>query len=365
MSVSPEAIEKVLISGDLAKLDIDQRLSYYKSVCESVGLNPLTQPFDYVALNGKLRLYAKKDATDQLRRIYDVSVDEVRHDFRKEVDLYIVTALGRRGDRKDASTGAVNVSGLRGEALANAIMKAETKAKRRLTLSICGLGMLDETEVESIQHTVEPSVPTPPLALPPPATVPTVDHTPAQASEAPRPNEKKRKTKTVEGAGKPWGGEFEKRPETETLRRTEDYDGNVNGEPLVVQKTNKSTDFLFGANDVVPPEQGTSAQVESPASPPFVADDSDVPDNIGAPVQADSVAPIQADDAKPTKDEGAAIAKRIRGYKVGHDEMKKFVFKTTGASSSKDITKAQWNQVFAALDKAVDDADLQAIVGAA
>jgi len=27
-------------------------------------------------------------------------------------------------------------------------MKAETKAKRRVTLSICGLGMLDETEVE-------------------------------------------------------------------------------------------------------------------------------------------------------------------------------------------------------------------------
>jgi hypothetical protein len=29
-------------------------------------------------------------------------------------------------------------------------MKAETKAKRRVTLSICGLGMLDESEVESL-----------------------------------------------------------------------------------------------------------------------------------------------------------------------------------------------------------------------
>ena len=28
------------------------------------------------------------------------------------------------------------------------MMKAETKAKRRLTLSLCGLGLLDETEVE-------------------------------------------------------------------------------------------------------------------------------------------------------------------------------------------------------------------------
>jgi hypothetical protein len=30
------------------------------------------------------------------------------------------------------------------------MMKAETKAKRRVTLSICGLGMLDETEVADI-----------------------------------------------------------------------------------------------------------------------------------------------------------------------------------------------------------------------
>jgi hypothetical protein len=36
------------------------------------------------------------------------------------------------------------------EELANAFMKAETKAKRRVTLSICGLGFLDESEIESI-----------------------------------------------------------------------------------------------------------------------------------------------------------------------------------------------------------------------
>ena len=41
-------------------------------------------------------------------------------------------------------------STLKGEAHANAVLKAVTKAKRRVTLSICGLGWLDETEVESI-----------------------------------------------------------------------------------------------------------------------------------------------------------------------------------------------------------------------
>ena len=67
--------------------------------------------------------------------------------------LYVVTATGvdARG-RSDAATGAVSIRGLQGEALANALMKAETKAKRRLTLSICGLGMLDETEVDSVRR---------------------------------------------------------------------------------------------------------------------------------------------------------------------------------------------------------------------
>jgi hypothetical protein len=58
--------------------------------------------------------------------------------------------------------GAVSLVGLRGEALANAIMKAETKAKRRATLSICGLGFLDETEIETIPDArSEPSQPEP------------------------------------------------------------------------------------------------------------------------------------------------------------------------------------------------------------
>ena len=39
---------------------------------------------------------------------------------------------------------------MRGDVRANTIMKAVTKAKRRVTLSISGLGFLDETEVETI-----------------------------------------------------------------------------------------------------------------------------------------------------------------------------------------------------------------------
>lgn len=150
-STTAALVEKVLISGDLSTLNETQRLDYYSAVCRSVGLNPLTKPFEYIRLNGKLVLYAKRDATDQLRKVNKVSVTITSRE--KIDDLYIVTAraIDSTG-REDESTGAVYVSKLSGEPLANAMMKAETKAKRRVTLSICGLGMLDETEVESISY---------------------------------------------------------------------------------------------------------------------------------------------------------------------------------------------------------------------
>jgi hypothetical protein len=56
-----------------------------------------------------------------------------------------------RAGRSDESIGAVAIGGLKGDALCNALMKAETKAKRRATLAIVGLSFLDESEVETVQ----------------------------------------------------------------------------------------------------------------------------------------------------------------------------------------------------------------------
>jgi putative phage-type endonuclease len=97
-------------------------------------------------------------------------------DPRQVGDLFVVVATGRdRSGREDSSTGAVSTAGLRGEALANAMMKAETKAKRRLTLSLAGLGMTDETEVDSIPGAVIPE---------PPAVLSLAEKAAAKAAEA-------------------------------------------------------------------------------------------------------------------------------------------------------------------------------------
>lgn len=142
-------MERVLIEGDLDRLQPEERVTYYQRVCESLGLNPLTKPFEYIKLNGKLTLYARKDCADQLRKLQSVSVTKLERE--RLDDLYVVTAYATdKSGRSDSAVGAVNVKGLAGENLANALMKAETKAKRRVTLSLCGLGWTDESEVDSI-----------------------------------------------------------------------------------------------------------------------------------------------------------------------------------------------------------------------
>jgi hypothetical protein len=142
-------LEQVVVGGDLSKLSAADRMLYYRSVCESVGLNPLTRPLEFLTLSGRLVLYARKDATDQLRKKHGVSITKV--DDKVIEGIYIVTAYAKDSTgREDSEIGAVPIDGLKGEFRANAMMKAQTKAKRRVTLSICGLGMLDETEVDSI-----------------------------------------------------------------------------------------------------------------------------------------------------------------------------------------------------------------------
>jgi hypothetical protein len=73
-TIPPEVMEKVVIGGDLSELNAAQRAEYYTAVCRSLGLNPLTKPFEFLTLNGKLRLYALRDCTDQLRRLHGISI---------------------------------------------------------------------------------------------------------------------------------------------------------------------------------------------------------------------------------------------------------------------------------------------------
>ena len=90
-----------------------------------------------------------------MRRIYGISAKCVRKetiDSVYEVEVEVSDIHGRT----DFASGAVAISkSTTGEDMANARMKAETKAKRRATLSICGLGLLDESEIETLPGEVK------------------------------------------------------------------------------------------------------------------------------------------------------------------------------------------------------------------
>jgi hypothetical protein len=142
-------VDDVIARGDLSKLTPEQRVVHYHRVCHSLGLNPLTQPFVYMTLQGKLQLYARKDAADQLRKINAIDIKIVDRVVNDGLLTVHVRATDRSG-RSDEDFGVVSLIGLKGEAAANAMMKGVTKAKRRVTLSISGLGFADESEMETM-----------------------------------------------------------------------------------------------------------------------------------------------------------------------------------------------------------------------
>jgi hypothetical protein len=185
-AASGNVIEDVITRGDLAKLNPEERTRYYVQLCQSLGLNPHTQPFAYITLQGKLSLYAKRDAADQLRKIHGISISIISQEVRDDMLTIHVKAIDRDG-RSDEDLGVVPFSAaLKGEVRSNAVMKAITKAKRRVTLSISGLGFLDESEVDSVPGARRPPPPAPNVMQPhdhetgeiiddgsPPAQVPT------------------------------------------------------------------------------------------------------------------------------------------------------------------------------------------------
>lgn len=146
-----QIINSIVINGDISKLSPQQKISYYRQFCERLGLDPLSQPFKLLKLNGREILYCDRTGAQQLNKLHKVS-----HEIRARETVsgcYVVTAQASTPDgRHTESIGAVTIENMRGDALCNAMMKAETKAKRRATLDLLGLGILDETETETIAN---------------------------------------------------------------------------------------------------------------------------------------------------------------------------------------------------------------------
>jgi hypothetical protein len=149
-----KVIESMVLRGDLSGLGPNERAQFYVQMCEGLGLNPHAQPFAFLRLNGKEVLYATRGATDQLAAIHKLDREII--DGPKVIDLagtklvYAVCRAKHPNGRVETSTATVPLIDP-----VNVLMKCETKAKRRATLSILGLGVLDEMELETIPANVQ------------------------------------------------------------------------------------------------------------------------------------------------------------------------------------------------------------------
>lgn len=170
--LDPTALQAFILEGDLSSVPPARRASIYVALCSYIGVDPIERPF-LIFRDGKREvLYAARSCTSALcrsrgisREIVDVAIKTLGgHDVVIAKARATISETGRH----DEATGAVPLlvretewingrkvdKGWRNptpEEVSNAIMKAETKAKRRAVLDLVGLGIPDESEVATIR----------------------------------------------------------------------------------------------------------------------------------------------------------------------------------------------------------------------
>lgn len=170
--VDPQVMRQFVMDGDLSKIPPRGRPEIVMALCRHIGVDPLERPF-MVLRDGKREvLYATRACTSALCRQRRISREIVSVEERTVGGQPMIVAKARATmlstGRYDEATGVVavmqadvewengrkTVKGWRlpdpSEAC-NLPMKAETKAKRRAVLDLVGLGITDESEIETIK----------------------------------------------------------------------------------------------------------------------------------------------------------------------------------------------------------------------
>ena len=145
----------VPITG-LDNLSEEEKQAYYINCCEYYGIPAELNLLQFMWLDSNdgtgekhLVLYAKRGATDLMRGTHGISVDEIKETLGDGFVIFTAKGHDKTG-RTDIAVGSANLKGLSGKHLDNALMTAQTRATRRLTLQFVGGGLLDESEVQAL-----------------------------------------------------------------------------------------------------------------------------------------------------------------------------------------------------------------------
>lgn len=144
------AMQRASAAGrDTKALSHDERVATLAALSKALGLNPLVNGVQFLSLSGREVLYVTKQATDQIAARLRLNREtiagpEVR-DFGGTKLVFCQVRVTAPDGRSEVATATLPLGDL-----VNAAMKVETKAKRRATLSIAGLGLLTEEEADTI-----------------------------------------------------------------------------------------------------------------------------------------------------------------------------------------------------------------------
>ena len=168
-----EILADVVAAGkDTTALSRDHRAAMLTGLARRLGLNPLSNAVMFLKTNGRETLYVTKQGTDQIAAREKLCRETIKGPEVIEIEKRRVVFCQVRATHPDGRSEVSTATLLLTDPV-NDLMKCETKAKRRATLSVCGLGLLAEDEIETIPgaRTVPADVLAAPIVVAPPLSL--------------------------------------------------------------------------------------------------------------------------------------------------------------------------------------------------
>lgn len=182
VSMTSASVKEYFRSGNVAQLKEAEKDFVLAKLCEKYNLDPILRPFDLIDFRGVQKFYMTASATNQLANAKSLSrtVESLEIDPVSMLAKCIVKVSEPSTGRVEMSHGFISLSKfqaptkeelaskkfepkrvmLEGDDLANALLKLETKTKRRATLSF--FGVMDagsDYEDRPIPQVYDPTVP--------------------------------------------------------------------------------------------------------------------------------------------------------------------------------------------------------------
>src|SRR5271157_2231780 len=161
-----------------------QKVQYLADFSEHLGLPPDLGALDLIWMDDdnksglrKLVVYCRKGTADLLRGIHGIEIQSIEQLVVPGCVTFKATGKNSTG-RQEIAIGSHDTEGLKGGRLASAVMTAQSRSLRRLTLQFVGGGLLDESEVSTQSTNINRTESSlaqlagSPTVLPPPQVLP-------------------------------------------------------------------------------------------------------------------------------------------------------------------------------------------------